>query len=84
MTELNLTDHLDLPEQLRIEFQPGRIMLGKHRMVLLHTSAMASLRKELVDTLGVKRARGILTRMGFESGKKDAELARQLPTECFR
>ena len=34
------------------------------------------LRKELIDTLGMDRARGLLTRMGYASGLRDAELAR--------
>ena len=78
MTSLNLGKYAYLPDRLKIDFSPGHISLEKHRMVLLHTSAMASLRKELIDTLGTHRARGVLTRMGYESGKKDAELARRL------
>jgi len=78
MTSINLSKYHNLPEGLEIEFKPGRITLGQQRMLLLHTSSMASLRKELIDTLGIYRARGVLTRMGFEAGKKDAELARRL------
>ena len=78
MTSINLSEHSKLPDRLKIDFKPGRITLDQHRMVLLHTSAMASLRKELIDTLGIHRSRGVLTRMGYESGKKDAELARRL------
>ena len=78
MTSINLSEHADLPDRLKIDFSPGRISLERNRMVLLHASAMASLRKELIDTLGIQRARGVLTRMGYESGKKDAELARRL------
>lgn len=78
MTNINLSEHTDLLKELSITMSPGHISLEKHRMILLHTSAMASLRKELIDTLGMRRARGLLTRMGYESGKKDAELARRL------
>ena len=78
MTSINLSEHADLPDRLQIDFSPGRISLERNRMVLLHASAMASLRKELIDNLGIQRARGVLTRMGYESGKKDAELARRL------
>jgi two-component system response regulator HydG len=78
MTSINLSEHTHLPERLTIDFSPGHISLGKNRMILLHTSAMASLRKELIDTLGITRARGVLTRMGYESGKKDAQLAKEL------
>lgn len=47
-------------------------------MILLHTATVGSLRKELVDTLGLERTRGLFTRMGFQSGMRDAELARTL------
>ena len=39
------------------------------------TRALAELRRELLDSLGVARARGLLVRMGFASGKRDGELA---------
>lgn len=44
-------------------------------MLLLHARALAALRKELFDSLGVERARGLLIRMGFASGQQDGELA---------
>jgi DNA-binding NtrC family response regulator/predicted hydrocarbon binding protein len=46
-------------------------------MLLVHAEAMASLRKELVDTLGMERARGAFMRMGYASGVANAELARR-------
>ncbi|MEJ2394401.1 MAG: sigma 54-interacting transcriptional regulator [Candidatus Thiodiazotropha sp.] len=67
---------------LHLTFDAGKILLNDHRMVLMHTHAMGALRKELVDTLGVDRARGVLTRMGYASGTKDAELARKLMPEA--
>ncbi|MEJ2592089.1 MAG: sigma 54-interacting transcriptional regulator, partial [Candidatus Thiodiazotropha sp.] len=63
---------------LHLTFDAGKILLNDHRMVLMHTHAMGALRKELMDTLGLDRARGVLTRMGYASGAKDAELARKL------
>jgi hypothetical protein len=45
-------------------------------MLLIHAEAQASLRKELVDTLGMDRAQGLFTRMGYAAGVRDAELAR--------
>ena len=45
---------------------------------MLHTETMGVLRKELVDSLGVERARGLFTRMGYESGRNDAILAKKL------
>jgi DNA-binding NtrC family response regulator len=53
----------------------GQIWLHEHRMLLVHAEAQASLRKELIDTLGIERARSLLLRMGHASGRRDAELA---------
>ena len=62
----------------RVHFCPetGQIWLHEHRMLLVHAEAQALLRKELIDTLGMDRAQGLLTRMGYASGVRDAELAR--------
>jgi DNA-binding NtrC family response regulator/predicted hydrocarbon binding protein len=56
--------------------EAGQIWLHEQRMLLVHAEAMASLRKELVDTLGMERARGVFMRMGYASGVANAELAR--------
>lgn len=64
----------------RLHFAPGegRIWLDDQRMTLIHTSAMGVLRRELIESLGIERARGLLTRVGYNSGGHDAELARRL------
>ena len=73
----------------RLHFAPseGRIWLDDQRMQLIHTSAMGVLRRELIESLGIELARGLLTRMGYNSGARDAELARKLrpalDTSCF-
>ena len=68
----------DDPLLAQVRFSPdsGQIWLHEHRMLLVHAEAQAILRKELIDTLGMDRARGLLTRMGYASGVRDAELAR--------
>lgn len=72
-------DELDsLGGNLELEITDGKILLVDQRMVLLHTHAMGSLRKELTDTLGLDRARGVLMRMGYASGTHDADMVRRL------
>ena len=73
---LNLDEFQRLPAEIRLG--EGRIYLENERMVLLHTQALAALRGELIQTLGTHRARGLLMRMGFEGGRRDAEMARRL------
>ncbi len=54
--------------------ESGQIWLHEHRMLLVHAEAQGGMRKELIDTLGMDRARGLLTRMGYASGMHDAEV----------
>ena len=66
--------------QVKVRFSPadGRIWLDDQRMQLVHLTSLTILRRELVDSLGVDRARGILTRMGYDAGARDAEIARKV------
>ncbi|MBK6718098.1 MAG: sigma 54-interacting transcriptional regulator [Burkholderiales bacterium] len=66
----------DLTESLFFSPGDGRIWLNDQRMVLMHSSALGHLRRELIDTLGLHRARGLLTRAGYVAGARDAELVR--------
>ena len=54
--------------------ETGQIWLHEHRMLLVHAEAQGGMRKELIDTLGLDRARGLLIRMGYASGVHDAEV----------
>jgi DNA-binding NtrC family response regulator len=68
----------DLRKLLRFSPDEGAIWLGSRRMVLLHTAAMSSLRQDLIQSIGTDHARRILNRMGFSSGKRDAEFAKKI------
>jgi DNA-binding NtrC family response regulator len=69
-------DSDDLRARVHFCAETGQIWLHEHRMLLVHAEAQASLRKELIDTLGMDRAQGLFMRMGYASGARDAELAR--------
>ncbi|MGR9092282.1 MAG: sigma 54-interacting transcriptional regulator, partial [Gammaproteobacteria bacterium] len=64
----------------RLRFMPdsGQIWLDEQRMIMVHAGAMGELRRELIETLGHDRARGVLTRMGYASGTRDAVFVRRL------
>ncbi len=66
----------DLRSQVQFCTETGQIWLHEHRMLLVHAEAQGTLRKELIETLGIDRARGLLTRMGYTAGVRDAELIR--------
>ena len=70
------SDSDDLRSQVQFCTESGQIWLHEHRMLLVHVEAQATLREELIDTLGMDRARGLLSRMGYASGARDAELIR--------
>ncbi|MDO8284250.1 MAG: sigma 54-interacting transcriptional regulator [Rhodoferax sp.] len=67
----------DISECLFFSPGDGRIWLQDQRMVLLHTEALGSLRREMIDTLGQEQARGLFTRAGYVSGARDAQLVRK-------
>jgi two-component system response regulator HydG len=67
----------DLTECLHFSPGDGRIWMNNRRMVLLYNAALGSLRRELIDSLGSERARGVFMRTGYVSGVRDAELVRE-------
>lgn len=75
VTDLNLPRLRNFAAMLRFAPLDGSIWMGDRRMVLLHAEAFASLRNELIASLGIDMARGLLTRIGYAAGCRDAELA---------
>jgi len=73
--ELRLPEIRDLAEQLHFSPSEGRIWLTDRRMLLIHAEAFTALRQELVESFGPDAARGVLTRIGYIAGCRDAELA---------
>ncbi|MEX3634217.1 sigma 54-interacting transcriptional regulator [Paraburkholderia sp. BR14320] len=74
---LRYPDIADLMSRLHFAPGDGRIWLGDQRMLLVHTGSVGVMRRELIDSLGIDAARGLLTRMSYNSGARDAELARK-------
>ncbi|MBS97508.1 MAG: sigma-54-dependent Fis family transcriptional regulator [Oceanospirillaceae bacterium] len=83
-TELQFPGSGDLISQIRFESDEGKIWLNEQRMLMIHASVMGQLRKELIDTLGVQRAKGFLMRFGYHSGWKDAELVKKVRPDLSR
>ena len=76
--QLSATSYRDLTDQIQFQSQEGKIWFGEQRMLLMHLSAMAAFRREVVNSMGIERAKGFFMRLGYQSGIKDAELARKL------
>ncbi len=67
---------LDLRELLAFDPGGGVIRFAGERALLLDAVALGLLRKELIETLGVAGARGVLTRFGYAHGWRTAESLR--------
>ncbi|WP_372877588.1 sigma 54-interacting transcriptional regulator [Spongiibacter marinus] len=76
--QLRVEDFKDLTEQIRFQSAEGKIWLSEQRMLLMDLSALAAFRRELVNTMGIERAKGFFLRLGYQSGLRDSELARKL------
>jgi DNA-binding NtrC family response regulator/predicted hydrocarbon binding protein len=68
----------DLAKRLRFAPQHGRIWLDDQRMMLMHVSSLGALRQELIESLSHETARGLLTRIGYQAGARDAAMAKKL------
>lgn len=68
----------DILNQLRFRPEKGQIWLSDRRMFLFHTKSFGVLRQELIEGMGIEQARGLLSRIGYQSGSRDAEMARQV------
>ncbi|WP_323754184.1 sigma-54-dependent Fis family transcriptional regulator [Marinobacter sp.] len=71
----------DLVRQIRFDTSEGKVWMHEQRMLLMHSSIFKTLREELITTIGGERTRGLLMRLGFHSGWRDAELARKIRPE---
>ncbi|WP_137819650.1 sigma-54-dependent Fis family transcriptional regulator [Pseudomonas sp. 2FG] len=67
----------DLTECLLFSPGDGRIWLNGARMLLMHSSGLGALRRELIESMGLARARGIMLRTGYHCGARDAALVKE-------
>ena len=70
-----LPDISDLSDLLRFVPHEGRVWLDDQRLVMLNVQALATLRREMVEALGPRRAREILFRVGHAAGTREALIA---------
>jgi len=69
-------EDLDLKELLELDPQAGLVQFAGQRALIFDAVAQGLLRKELIDTFGVRVARGILSRFGYVHGRRMAEAMR--------
>ena len=73
-----LPDISDLSGRLRFLPNEGQIWLDDQRVVLLNLHGQATLRRELVESLGLRKAKELLFRTGHAAGAREAVLARKV------
>lgn len=69
---LSDTELIHLEDEIFNNTQHGEIYLLGQRMLLMHGFSIAGLRRELIERLGVKTAKDIFTRLGYQQGSQDA------------
>ncbi len=69
-------EELDLRELLEFDPGGGFVRFAGQRALIFDAVAQGLLRKELIDTFGVRVARGILSRFGYVHGRRMAEAMR--------
>ena len=79
--------HTDLELTQLLDYQPqgGVIRFAGERALIIDTVALGLLRGELIETVGLTAARGILTRFGYAHGWRTAQtLQKALPWDSDR
>jgi len=64
---------MHLEEMLRLQAGLGKNYLKDKRVLILNANAIGILRKDLIYTLGIEKAKGFLIRFGFNNGYQDVE-----------
>src|ERR1700730_16058827 len=78
-------EDLDLRELLDVSPQGGLLRFSGERALILDAVALGILRRELIETVGVTVARGVLTRFGYAHGWRTAQALRtQFPWDDER
>lgn len=63
-----LASELRMGELLEFLPEQGKILLKGSRVIIFDAASMGKLRKDLIDTLGMERAKGFLIRYGWSCG----------------
>ncbi len=60
----------DLLSKLHFDTERGQIWFDQYRMLLMHTSIMGYLRKDLANMIGMERTKRFFIRLGYQAGLK--------------
>ncbi|WOE40971.1 phenol degradation transcriptional regulator MobR [Acinetobacter chinensis] len=71
-------DIQDLLDKIIFDTEHGQIWFDENRMLLMHTSILGYLRKDLFNMLGLERTKHFFIRCGYQAGMRDAEVTSKL------
>lgn len=74
----------DIAAYLRFSPDAGHIQLFDQRMLLVHASSFATLRREMIDRIGLSKTRELLMRLGYHQGTEDGRRIRELDIRILR
>ena len=75
-----LPDISDLSARLRFAPHDGQVWLDDQRVVVLNLETLTALRRQLVESVGMEKAKNILFNAGHAAGAREAMLAMKLRT----
>ncbi|MFP4499237.1 MAG: XylR N-terminal domain-containing protein [Vulcanimicrobiota bacterium] len=64
-------ESFDLRKEIRFDRNKGMVTFQENRLVLFDANAMGLLRQNLIDELGLEKARQFFIRFGFQNGYSD-------------
>ena len=73
-----LPDISDLSARLRFLPDEGQVWLDDQRVVILNLEGQATLRRELIESLGPRKTKEVLFRTGHAAGAREAVLAMKI------
>ncbi len=68
----------DLLDEIRFDVENGKIWFHGERMLLSHAYALWQFREDLIESLGMARAKRFLLRYGYYAGMQDAQIAKKI------
>src|SRR5690606_36703921 len=68
----------DLLSKQHFDTEHGQIWFDEYRKLLMHTSLMGYLRKDLANMIGIERTKRFFIRLGYQAGLKDAEVTTKM------
>ena len=67
----------DLAGALQFALGDGRIWLSDERMVMMQAAVLGTLRRDVINAVGIDRARSLFYRTGWSQGQRYADLVRK-------